>query len=186
MANQLAGRKVAILATNGFEQSELLEPKGALEHAGATVHVIAPEGEKITGWLKEDWGQEVKVDVQLADAHPEDYDALVLPGGVMNPDKLRRNADVLHFVRTFHEERKPVAAICHGPWTLIDAGVVGGRRVTSYHSIQSDLRNAGAEWVDEPVVVDENLITSRQPDDLPQFNEKLVEAVEHARTASAH
>jgi protease I len=184
MARELAGKRVAILATDGFEQSELFEPKAALEHAGATVHIISPESDTITAWFKTDWGKEIDVDVNLADAKPNDYDALVLPGGVMNPDKLRRDADVLQFVRSFNEDHKPIAAICHGPWTLIDAGLVSGRRMTSYHSIQSDLKNAGADWVDETVVVDDNLITSRQPDDLPAFNEKLVDAVAHAGATS--
>lgn len=185
MANELAGKKVAILATDGFEQSELLEPKDALDHAGATVHIVSPKAGKIRAWFKTDWGKDVDVDVKLADAKPEDYDALVLPGGVMNPDKLRRDPEVLQFIRSFQEDHKPIAAICHGPWTLIDAGIVEGRRVTSYHSIQTDLKNAGADWVDETVVVDANLITSRQPDDLPAFNKKLVEAVAHA-TSTAH
>lgn len=186
MASELTGKRVAILATDGFEQSELLEPRAALEHAGALVDVVAPSGGTIKAWYQTDWGQEVDVDVVLAEARPEDYDALVLPGGVMNPDKLRRNPDVMLLIRSFNEDHKPIAAICHGPWSLIDAGIVDGRRMTSYHSIQTDLRNAGATWVDEPVVIDGNLITSRQPDDIPVFNQQLLDAVAHSSSAASH
>ena len=178
---QLKGKKVAILATDGFEQSELEEPKKALEQAGVATFIVSPAGEKVKGWKHKEWGDEFPVDVALDDASPEDYDALVLPGGVMNPDKLRRNEAALAFVRHFFETGKPVAAICHGPWTLIDAGVVKGRTVTSYHTIQSDLKNAGAEWVDREVVVDNGLVTSRKPDDLPAFNEKLLEELAEGR-----
>ncbi|HEV2695176.1 MAG TPA: type 1 glutamine amidotransferase domain-containing protein [Verrucomicrobiae bacterium] len=182
--HDLSGKKVAILATDGFEQDELLSPLEALKAAGAEVHVISPNEGKIKGWKDADWGKKVKVDVVLSDANPEDYDALVLPGGVMNPDHLRRDMLALEFVKAFFREGKPVGAICHGPWTLIDAGVVRGRKVTSYDSIQTDLKNAGAEWVDEMVVVDNGLVTSRKPDDLPAFNAKLIEEIAegvHAR-----
>jgi protease I len=141
------------------------------------VDVVSPKAGKIKGWDEKDWGQEVAVDVVLDSAHAGDYDALVLPGGVMNPDKLRRNEKVLGFVREFFDAGKPVGAICHGPWTLIDAGVVSGRKMTSYESIQTDLKNAGAEWVDEEVVVDNGVVTSRKPADLPAFNRKLVEEI---------
>lgn len=175
--HDLTGKKIAILATDGFEQDELLSPQKALEDAGAETEVVSPTEGKIKGWKDTDWGKTVKVDTQLKDAHAEQYDALVLPGGVMNPDHLRRNPQVLEFVRGFFESGKPVGAICHGPWTLIDAGVIKGRKLTSYESIQTDLKNAGAEWVDEEVVVDQGLVTSRKPDDLPAFNQKLVEEI---------
>jgi protease I len=175
-----------MLVANGFEQIELTEPKLALEEQGAKVSIVSPEKEKVKGWDHTDWGDEFDVDVPLDDAKAEDFDALVLPGGVMNPDKLRRNEQALQFVRHFVEAGKPTAAICHGPWTLIDAGLVCGRRMTSYESIQSDLRNAGADWVDAEVVVDNGLVTSRKPDDLPAFNRKVIEEIAegvHADTA---
>jgi protease I len=172
---QLNGKKVAIVVTDGFEQVELERPKEALERAGAVAHIVSPAGPNVKGWQHTKWGDEFPVDVALDDAVPEDYDALLLPGGVMNPDKLRRDERVLAFVKHFFAAGKPVAAICHGPWTLIDAGVVKGRKVTSYHSIQTDLKNAGANWVDEEVVVDNGLVTSRKPDDLPAFNKKVIE-----------
>jgi protease I len=173
----LEGKKVAILVANGFEEEELLSPRKALEHAGAETKVISPESGKVKAWKYTNWGKTVNVDVPLDSANPEDYDALLLPGGVMNPDHLRRNEKALGFVRSFFEAGKPVGAICHGPWTLIDAGVIRGRHVTSYESIQMDLKNAGAEWSDEEVVVDNGLVTSRKPDDLPAFNRKLIEEV---------
>jgi protease I len=174
----LAGKKIAILATHGFEQDELLSPLEALQDAGADVQVVSPSEEsKIKGWKGTDWGKKVKVDLPLHEANAEDFDALVLPGGVMNPDHLRRDPQVLEFVRSFFKAGKPVGAICHGPWTLIDAGVVRGRRMTSYETIQTDLKNAGANWVDEEVVVDNGLVTSRKPDDLPAFNAKLIEEI---------
>jgi protease I len=180
----LAGKRVAMVATNGFEQSELLEPKKALEAAGAKVDVISLEPGKIRGWQHGNWGEEVAVDKVVRDARADDYDALVLPGGVMNPDKLRTHADVQAFVRAFFERSKPVAAICHGPWTLINAGVIKGRHVTSWPSLQQDLQNAGARWTDEEVVVDGNLVTSRKPDDIPAFNRKVIEEI--AEAAHAH
>jgi protease I len=173
----LHGKHVAILATDGFEQPELLDPKRALEDAGIKVDVVSLKSGSIRAWNATDWGQKVHVDRELKDAKADDYDALVLPGGVMNPDKLRREPGVQKFVRGFFDSGKPIAAICHGPWTLIDAGVVRGRRMTSYPSIQTDLKNAGAEWVDEEVVVDNGLVTSRMPDDLPAFNSKLLEEI---------
>jgi protease I len=176
MERQLDGKKVAILVTDGFEQVELTDPKKALDEAGAQCEIIAPGRKtKVKGWNHTEWGTEFNVDRPLEEANPEDYDALVLPGGVMNPDKLRRNPRVHDFVRSFFNSGKPVAAICHGPWTLIDAGVVKGRRLTSYESIQTDLKNAGAEWVDSEVVVDNGLVTSRKPDDIPAFNRKVIE-----------
>ena len=184
----LSSKRVAIVATDGFEQSELLEPKKALEAAGATTEVISLEAGRIRGWAKKDWGDEVAVDTVIDDASADDYDALVLPGGVMNPDKLRTNDAVLAFVRAFFEQGKPVGAICHGPWTLINAGVVKGRHLTSWPSLQADLQNAGATWTDEEVVSQNGLVTSRKPDDLPAFNRKLIEEIAegvHAGRAAA-
>jgi len=180
---------VAFLVTDGFEQVELTSPKSAVEEAGGSAVIVAPaEGAvspagKVRGWKHTEWGDTFGVDVALEDARASDFHALVLPGGVMNPDRLRRNADALSFVRAFFEQHKPVAAICHGPWTLIDAGVVEGRRMTSYHSIQTDLKNAGAAWVDQPVVVDQGLVTSRNPDDLGAFNAKVLEEIAEGRHA---
>ena len=175
MEAKLNGKKVAILVTDGFEQVELTGPKETLEKQGAEVEIVSPAGQKVRGWDSKKWGKSFRVDVPLAKASASHYDALLLPGGVMNPDKLRRDERALAFVRSFFDEHKPVAAICHGPWTLIDAGVVKGRRLTSYPSIQSDLKNAGADWVDEKVVVDNGLVTSRKPSDLPAFNRKMIE-----------
>jgi protease I len=181
MKQDLAGKKVAILATNGFEQSELLEPCKALEEAGAMPEVVSLEQGEIRGWNEDDWGESVEVDKVLQNAHPEDYDALVLPGGVMNPDKLRVVPEAIQFVKAFFDEGKPVAAICHGPQLLIEAKVVKGRRLTSYPALKTDLTNAGANWVDEEVVVDHGLVTSRKPDDIPAFNAKLIEEIGEGR-----
>lgn len=172
MADQ---NKVAIVVADGFEQVELTEPKKALEAAGFKTEIISPAEGKVKGWQHTEWGDQFPVDKAIAQANPKEYSALLLPGGVMNPDKLRRNEQVLNFVRSFFEAGKPVAAICHGPWTLIDAGVVKGRKMTSYETIQMDLKNAGANWVDQEVVVDHGLITSRKPDDIPAFNQKMIE-----------
>lgn len=177
MAQSLNGKKVAILVENGFEQIELTEPKRALEAAGAKTQIVSPQTGQVKGWQHTDWGDQFPVDVPLARANPKDYDALLLPGGVMNPDKLRANEKAVQFVRSFFEAHKPVAAICHGPWTLIEAGVIKGRTVTSYPSLKTDLKNAGANWVDREVVVDSGLVTSRNPDDLPAFNRKMVEEI---------
>jgi len=166
---------VAILVADGFEQVELTEPRKALDEAGARTEIVSPAEGQVKGWKHTEWGDQFPVDVPLRGARVEDYDALLLPGGVMNPDKLRRNMDALNFVRHFFEAGKPVAAICHGPWTLIDAGLVKGRKLTSYETIQMDLKNAGANWVDEEVVVDSGLVTSRKPSDIPAFNRKMVE-----------
>jgi deglycase len=172
---QLEDKKVAILVADGFEQVELTEPKKALEEAGAQTAIVSPAKGKVKGWDTKDWGQELPVDVPLDQADPGDYDALLLPGGVMNPDHLRRNAKAQQFVKAFFDQGKPVAAICHGPWTLIDAGVARGRKMTSYETIQTDLKNAGVDWVDREVVVDGGLVTSRKPDDIPAFNRAMVE-----------
>lgn len=180
---KLNGKKVAILVEDGFEQIELTSPKQALEEAGATTHIVSPKSGKVKGWEHTKWGQEFPVDVAIEQANAGEYDALLLPGGVMNPDKLRTNKQAVQFVRTFFDQKKPVAAICHGPWVLVEANVVNGRKMTSYHSIQTDLKNAGATWVDQEVVVDNGLVTSRNPDDLPAFNRKLVEEVAEGQHA---
>ena len=172
---QLDGKKVAIVVADGFEQVEMTEPRKALEEAGAKTEIVSPAQGKVKGWNHTEWGDQFPVDVPVDQARAENYDALLLPGGVMNLDKLRRNEFVLQFVRDFFEAGKPVAAICHGPWTLIDAGLVDGRKMTSYGTIQMDLKNAGAHWVDAEVVVDSGLVTSRKPADIPAFNRKMIE-----------
>jgi len=177
MANQLQGKRVAILVENGFEQVELTQPREALKQAGAQTQIVSPQRSQVKGWNHTDWGESIPVDVPLDQARPEDYDALLLPGGVMNPDHLRRNKTAQQFVQAFFKAGKPVAAICHAPWMLIDSGVVSGRTVTSYPSLQMDLKNAGANWVDQEVVVDRGLVTSRKPDDIPAFNRKLIEEI---------
>ncbi len=181
---RLEGLKVAILATDGFEQSELLEPRKALQEAGAATEVVSPRGGRIRGWNHTEWGQEVSVDKELQSADPGEYDALVLPGGVMNPDKLRTIPAAVSFARSFFEAGKPVAAICHGPWTVIESGAARGHRMTSWPSLQTDLRNAGADWVDEEVVVDGKLVTSRKPDDIPAFNRATIELLAHHRRSA--
>lgn len=175
MAASLSGKKVALLVTDGFEQTELTDPKQALEGAEATAEIVSPRPDKVRGWKFDRWGEEFPVDVKLEQAKPEDYDALVLPGGVMNSDSLRTDEAAVRFIRAFVEQDKPVAAICHGPWTLIEADAVRGRQMTSYGSIKTDLKNAGAEWVDQEVVIDGHLVTSRKPDDLPAFNRTILD-----------
>lgn len=177
MAQELAGKKVAILATEGFEQVELFEPKKALEEAGATTEVVSLKRGEIRGWKFTDWGDSVKVDKTVEEVTVDEYDLLLLPGGVQNPDKLRLDPGAVAFVGEFFETGKPIGAICHAAWTLIEADVVDGMTMTSWPSLETDLENAGADWVDEEVVVDENLITSRKPDDLPAFNKKLIAAL---------
>ncbi len=175
---KLVGRHVAILATDGFEQSELTEPKRLLEKAGVHTQVIAPGGvSSIKGWSGKDWGDSVKVDKPLKQADAADYDALILPGGVMNPDKLRLEPGAIALIKAFASAGKPIAAICHGPWTLIDAGLVSDRKVTSWPSLRKDLENAGARWEDSEVVRDGLLITSRKPDDIPAFADALIDAL---------
>jgi protease I len=171
----LSGSTVAILATNGFEQAELTEPRKALEEAGAKTIVIAPKAGKIRGWKMKDWGESVGVDATLDEANPDDYAALMLPGGVINPDQLRMDERAVKFVRSFFESAKPVAAICHGPIMLIEANVLRDRRLTSWPSLKTDIRNAGGHWTDEEVVVDRGLVTSRKPADIPAFNAKMIE-----------
>lgn len=175
MATELSGKMVAILAADGFEEVELTKPRKALDEAGAKTRVVSVKPGNIQGMNHADKGGTVAVDQTLAEAKPQDFDALMIPGGLMNPDTLRSNEEALEFVRHFFREGKPVAAICHGPWVLIDAGVVRGRTLTSWPAIKSDVRNAGGNWVDEEVVVDNGLVTSRKPDDIPAFNHKMIE-----------
>ncbi|MGN6715957.1 MAG: type 1 glutamine amidotransferase domain-containing protein [Candidatus Binatia bacterium] len=188
MAGALAEMKVAILVTNGFEQSEMTDPKKALEQAGAQAFIISPAGKQVRGWRHTEWGDSFPVDVALDDAQPRDYAALLLPGGVMNPDYLRWNPRAVAFVKSFVNANKPIAAICHGPWTLIEAGAVKDRKITSWPSLRTDLTNAGAQWLDQEVVVDARLVTSRKPDDIPAFNQKMIEVFaqrEETRRATA-
>ena len=179
-------KRIAILATNGFEESELKSPKEAMENAGFQVEIVSPENGEIKGWANGNWSNTYKVDKKLTDVKAEEYNALVLPGGVINPDKLRRNDDALVFVRDFFKEKKPVAAICHAPQILISAEVVKGRKMTSFNSIKDDLINAGANWVDQEVVVDEGFVTSRNPNDLPAFNSKLIEEIKEGKHEEQH
>jgi protease I len=174
-ATTLNGKRVAILATDGVEQVELTEPRKALDQAGAKTVVVSIKPGKIKGWQHDHWGDEIPVDLTVDSASADTFDALLLPGGVMNPDKLRANKQAVQFVKHFFDAGKPVAAICHGPWMLVEADVVRGRSVTSWPSLQTDLRNAGADWTDRQVVTDEGLVTSRKPDDIPAFNKKMIE-----------
>lgn len=184
MPQQLTGKRVAIVVTDGFEQDELEKPRQALEEAGAKTEVISPKAGKVKGWKYTDWGTEVAVDKELRHADPNEYDALMLPGGQMNPDNLRMDKGAVQFVESFVRTGKPIAAICHGSLTLIEAGGVKGRRLTSFPSIKTDLKNAGAEWVDQEVVTDQGLVTSRKPDDIPAFNRKMIEEFAEGRYPS--
>lgn len=177
----ISGKTVAILATHGFEQSELEVPLRRLREAGATVRVVSPEAGEIRGWEGKDWGRPVKVDVALADARPDDYDAVVLPGGQINPDLLRADKDALAFIKAVFDQKKVVAAVCHGPWLLIETGIAKGRKATSYHSIRTDMINAGARWEDSEVVNDKGVITSRNPGDLEAFSSKIIEEISEGR-----
>lgn len=179
-------KTIAILATNGFEESELKSPKEHLEQQGWKVDIVSPEAGTIKAWAEKNWGKEYKVDKELGSASASDYDALVLPGGVLNPDKLRTNDKALSFVKDFFQQKKPVGAICHGPQVLINAEVVDGREMTSVAAISQDLKNAGANWKDEEVIVDEGLVTSRTPKDLPAFNAKLVEEINEGKHKDQH
>jgi protease I len=174
MKNNLKNYKVAMLVSNGFEQSEMEKPKKALEEEGAVVVIISPEKSKVKGWKDKIWGDEFKVDMLLEEANANDFLGLVLPGGVMNPDQLRLNQQAINFIKAFIQADKPIAAICHGPWPLIDADYVKGKTMTSWPSLKLDLKNAGANWVDKEVVRDQKLITSRKPDDLPAFNQEII------------
>jgi deglycase len=178
---RLNGKKVAALFTDGVEQVEFTEPKQALEQAGAQVTVVSPKSGQVKAWNHTDWGAQIPVDVTLEQAKADDFDALLLPGGVMNPDHLRTDPRAVQFAKAFFDSRKPIAAICHGPWLLVEAGVVEGRTLTSYPSLQTDIRNAGGQWVDREVVVDQGLVTSRNPKDLPAFNQKMVEEFAEGR-----
>lgn len=173
----LAGKRVAILTEHGFEESELTSPLEALRKAGATVHIVSPQEGKVKGWKDGNWSIELPVDVLVADADPEEYDALMIPGGVINPDLTRRDADCIAFAKEFLLEGKPVAAICHGPQLLIETGMLEGRNMTSFHSVKTDLINAGVRWEDKEVVVDKGLVTSRSPKDLDAFNNKMIEEI---------
>ena len=177
MADSLRGKKVAILATDGFEQAELIEPRKALDQAGATTEVVAPKSGEIKGWKTRDWGDTVRVDKTLDEVKAQEYDALLLPGGVMNPDHLRMEPKAVSFVKDFVATGRPVASICHGPWTLVEAGVVKGKTFTSWPSLETDLKNAGANWVDKEVVTDGQFISSRKPDDITAFNKTLIAAM---------
>ena len=172
--DNLHGLTVAILVTDGFEEVELLEPRRTLDDAGAETRVVSPKHDRVRGWNLTDWGDELPVVVPLNQAKPEDFDALLLPGGVMNPDTLRMQPPAVEFVKSFFDADKPVAVICHGPWTVIEAGAARGRRIASWPSLKTDLRNAGAEWMDQEVVVDRNLVSSRKPDDIPAFNREMI------------
>jgi protease I len=176
-SNDITGRRVAILATDGVEQVELVEPRNALDAAGAMTTLISPKSGTIKAWDHDKWGDEIPVDLSLDQAQVDDFDALMLPGGVMNPDFLRQDKRAVSFVREFFSSGKPIAAICHGPWLLVEADVVRGRTVTSWPSLQTDIRNAGGDWVDREVVTDEGLVTSRKPDDIPAFNKKMIEEI---------
>lgn len=173
----LAGKRVAILTETGFEEAELTSPRKALEEAGAQVHIVSPQQSTVKAWNEDDWSIELPVDVNINTASPNDYDAIMVPGGVINPDKMRRDQRCVDFVQQFLENGKPVAAICHGPQLLIETGLLKGRKMTSFPSIKTDLENAGAEWYDKEVVVDNGLITSRSPKDLAAFNRKMIEEI---------
>ena len=177
----IARSRILIIATNGFEQAELEVPRDTLRNAGAKVDVASPDGKQIMGWNEKDWGRKVPVDLKIADADPANYNALVIPGGVLNPDKLRIDEDAMAVVTGFLASGKVVAAVCHGPWLLVQADALRGRRATSYKSIRKDVENAGAHWVDEAVVVDNGVITSRNPDDLEAFTAKIIEEIGEGR-----
>lgn len=185
MHNKLGGKKVAILVSDGFEQVELTDPRDALIAAGASAQIVSPRPREVQGWNHDEKADRFTVDVALRGAKPEEFDALVLPGGVMNPDTLRIDDDAVRFIKHFVDQGKPIAAICHGPWTLIEAGGVAGRTMTSYKSIKSDLANAGATWVDQAVVIDRGLVTSRNPGDLKAFNKAMLEEFAEGRHARA-
>jgi protease I len=178
--SKLNGLRVAILVDKGFEQVELEKPRKALDQAGAETRIVSPQAKKVQAWKLTDWGDKFSVDVPLDQAVADDFDALHLPGGVMNPDLLRMQPKAVQFVQAFFAAGKPVAAICHGPWLVLEAGAARGRRITSWPSLKTDLRNAGAEWIDQEVVVDGNLVTSRKPDDIPAFNRALIDLFSHA------
>ena len=170
----LKGLRVAILITDGFEQVEMTEPRKALDQAGADTRIVSPKGDRVRAWKFTDWGDTFPVDVPFDSARPDDFDALHLPGGVMNPDTLRMLPNAVAFAKAFFDAGKPVSVICHGPWTVIETGYARGRRIASWPSLKTDLRNAGAEWMDQEAVVDGNLVSSRKPDDIPAFNREMI------------
>jgi protease I len=174
-ARTLADKRVAILVTDGFEQVEMTEPRKALDQAGAKTEIVSPAEGQVKGWKDKQWGDAFPVDVPLSRADPQQYDALLLPGGVMNPDKLRMDPRAVQFVRAFVDAGKPIAAICHGPWTLVEAGAIQGRTLTSWPSLKTDIQNAGGKWEDREVMTDNGIVTSRKPDDIPAFNRKMIE-----------
>jgi protease I len=178
---QLQGLKVAILVTDGFEEVELVQPRQALDQAGADTNIVSPKNDQVRSWRFTEWGENFPVDVALSDADPDDFDALLLPGGVINPDKLRMQPEAVEFVKSFFDAGKPVASICHGPWSVIEAGAAKGRRMASWPSLKTDIRNAGAEWVDQEAVTDGNLVTSRKPDDIPAFNRAMTQLFSQSR-----
>jgi protease I len=182
--DRLKGLRVAVVVANGFEQVEMTAPRTALEDAGEHTSLVSPEQQRVRGWNHMEWGDEFAVDVPLDAARPDQFDALLLPGGVMNPDTLRMNPRAVALVKSFFDEHKPVAVICHGPWTIIEAGAASGRRIASWPSLRTDLRNAGAIWMDDAAVTDGNLVSSRKPDDIPAFNAAMVELFSHAGAAA--
>ncbi|WHQ69576.1 type 1 glutamine amidotransferase domain-containing protein [Methylorubrum extorquens] len=183
-SDNLNGLKVAILVTDGFEQVEMTEPRKALDEAGAETQIVSPKDSQVKAWNFTEWGDTFPVDMPLSRARPDNYDALLLPGGVINPDTLRALPEAIAFAKAFFDAGKPVASICHGPWTIIEAGAARGRRLTSWPSLQTDLKNAGAEWVDQEAVVDQGLVTSRKPDDIPAFNSEVIKLFASARGLS--
>lgn len=185
MNGTLSGISVAILATDGFEQSELLEPRRALENAGASLQIVSLKPGAIKGWNHKEWGQSVTVDTTVQEADVKDFDALLLPGGVMNPDILRMDAKAVAFVKAFFAAKKPIGAICHGPWMIVEAGCAKGRTLTSWPSLKTDIQNAGGTWVDQETVVDNQLVTSRNPNDIPAFNREIVKLFSTARSRAA-
>lgn len=184
--NDLTGKRIAILVTDGFEEIEMTEPQRAIEDAGGETVLIAPNGDSVRSWDDGNWGRDFQVDKPLTSARTSDFDGLLIPGGALSPDKLRMDDGAVRFVQEFFDEHKPVASICHGPWLLAEAGVAEGRKLTSYPSLKTDLKNAGADWVDEEVVVDQGLVTSRSPRDLPAFNRKMVEEFAEGRHRGQH
>ena len=182
---KLSGKRVAILTENGFEETELTSPRKALQEAGATVDIVSPQSKKVKAWNHDHWSIEIPVDIQVADANVDDYDALIIPGGVLNPDRMRTNVDCVDFAQQFLEEQKPVAAICHGPQLLIETGMLRDRNMTSYPSVRTDLENAGVHWSDVEVVTDRGLTTSRSPRDLAAFNKRIIEEIAESNYASS-
>jgi protease I len=182
MANNLNGLKVAVLITDGFEEVEMTQPRQALDQAGAQTSIVSPKTGRVRAWKFSEWGEEYPVDISLDQARPNTFDALLLPGGVMNPDRLRMDEKAVTFVKAFFDAGKPVAVICHGPWTIIEAGHARGKHIASWPSLKTDLRNAGAQWMDREVVVDGNLVSSRKPDDIPAFNREMIAIFSQARS----